>query len=119
MDCDNIAGTIGGVAKSAICHQVIDCVRTTKCASAGDTDSPSDCLCGVNADVDMCASQTIDQVTGACKAIIATGTEATTLADMTTRLGDPDYATGLAMRLILCDQRFCGLVDPGMNQCSY
>jgi hypothetical protein len=119
MDCDNIAGAIGGVAKSAICHQVIDCVRTSKCASAGDTDSPSDCLCGVNADVDTCASQTIDQVTGACKTIIATGTEATTLADMTTRLGDPDYATGLAMRLILCDQRFCGLVAPGMNECSY
>jgi hypothetical protein len=119
MDCDAIAGTIGGVAKSAICHQVIDCVRTSKCASAGDTDSPSDCLCGVNADVDVCASQTLAVVTGACKDIIATGTETTSLSDMTTRLGDPDYATGLAMRLILCDQKFCGVNAPGMNECSY
>jgi hypothetical protein len=112
MDCNNITGTVNGVAKSALCHQVLDCVRTTKCASASGTFSPSDCICGTGADVSVCAGQTLDQVTGACKAIIAQGAESTLLTDVSVRLGDPAYATGLAIRLVQCDQRFCATDCP-------
>jgi hypothetical protein len=112
MDCNNITGTVNGVAKSDLCKQVLSCVRTTKCASASGTFSPSDCICGTGADVSVCAGQTLDQVTGACKAIIAQGAESTLLTDVSVRLGDPAYATGLAIRLVQCDQRFCATDCP-------
>jgi phage tail sheath gpL-like len=112
MDCNNITGTVNGVAKSDLCKQVLACVRMTKCASASGTFSPSDCICGTGADVSVCAGQTLDQVTGACKAIIAQGAESTLLTDVSVRLGDPAYATGLAIRLVQCDQRFCATDCP-------
>ena len=49
----------------------------------------------------------LSAVTGACKDIIATGAESTVMTDISNRLGDPTYATGLAIQLIQCDQVFC------------
>jgi hypothetical protein len=107
IDCGAITGTINGMPKSDICRQIVQCVRTTKCASDSATDSPSDCLCGLDVDVGVCSTQQLSALTGECKDIIATGAETTAVLDISTRLGDPTYAVGLAMRLIQCDQRFC------------
>jgi hypothetical protein len=105
--CDTATGTVNGVAKSDLCHQVLSCIRTSKCASAGVNDSASDCVCGTDVDVGVCAGQTLDVVSGACKTIIATGAESMLMTDISNRLGDATYATGLAIQLIQADQVFC------------
>jgi hypothetical protein len=112
IDCGAIAGDINGTPKSTICKQIVDCVRTTKCTSDSATDSPSDCLCGLDVDVGVCSTMQLTALTGECKDLIALGAETTTVIDISTRLGDPTYAAGLAMRLIQCDQRFCATECP-------
>ena len=109
MDCESLAGQIGGVSKAQLCRDVVSCVRSTHCTSDSQTDSPSDCLCGLNVDVGECSTKQLSQLTGECKDVIAQAAETHSVLDITTRLGDPEYAVGRAMRLIQCDQRFCAL----------
>lgn len=110
--CSTATGnTASGMPKSVVCQQVLDCIRTSKCASA--TGSASDCICGPGADVGVCAGKAFADVTGACKDIIATGADSQMLTDISNRLGDPQYATGLAIQLIQCDQIFCA------DSCSF
>lgn len=109
MDCDTLTGEVAGVSKAQLCRDVISCVRSTHCVSDSATDSASDCFCGLNVDVGECSTKQLSQLTGECKGVIAQAAEADSVLDITTRLGDPEYAVGRAMRLILCDQRFCAL----------
>jgi hypothetical protein len=111
-DCGAIAGDINGTPKSTICKNIVQCVRDSKCASDSATDSPSDCLCGLDVDVGVCSTMQLSALTGECKDVIALGAETQTVIDISTRLGDPTYAVGLAMRLIQCDQRFCATECP-------
>ena len=112
-DCASIGGSWDGRPKSKICRDVVACVRRTRCASESATDSPSDCFCGRDADIQACTARALDALTGECRDIIAAGAESTNTLEIGTRFGDPSYALGLAMRVIQCDQRYCA------RECAY
>lgn len=106
-DCSALTGEINGVAKSKLCLDVAACVEDTQCASHNGSESPSDCLCGAGVDVGVCSTQTITDLQGQCKDIIAAGAESTSVVDIITRLRDPAFAVGRAMWLSLCEARLC------------
>jgi hypothetical protein len=103
-------GDVNGVPKSQLCNDVLNCIRSSRCASA--TGNASDCICGQGVDVGVCAGQSFANVTGVCKDAIAAGAESTLMTDISNRLGDPAYATGRAIQLIQCDQVFCPVDCP-------
>jgi hypothetical protein len=105
LACDNAAGDIHGIPKSELCREVIDCIRDSGCASADG--SASDCICGENVDVGECQGKSLSELTGRCKDVISAGLGTTDLGEIAVRFGDPEYATGLAVQLIQCEQTFC------------
>jgi hypothetical protein len=80
---------------------------------------PEACYC---ADVDVSVCAGLDAPAGKCVAPITAGAETNMPTDVTTRLGDPAYATGLAVRLIQCEQRYCakscGLCAADATSCA-
>lgn len=103
--CDSIGGAVAGVRRSELCHRVVNCVHETGCASA--TGNVSDCLCGEGVALSACASRSLADLTGECKAVMAAGLESTSLAEVATRFSDPVYPTGAAVQLIQCGQSLC------------
>lgn len=95
--------TVGDVEK---CNDVVQCVRQTGCATSGGF-SLADCFCGDGVDVNTCLGQQVSEVTGACKEIIAQGTESTNVQEIAERFSDAAYATGRAVQLLQCDHLGC------------
>lgn len=109
MTCETLPGTVGGVAKSALCQQVVECVRASECTTNMKTEpyTAVDCFCGNNADVDACLAGTVASATGACKEIIATASETQNVPDIAARFTDATFASGAAFQLLQCDSRSC------------
>jgi hypothetical protein len=109
--CEDMQGTTAAqspvqprASKSALCKQILACMHANHCAK----DHATDCLCGTNADPNVCFAGTYQAMTGACKELIAAGGESTSMAELALRFTDPVFALGAAYSVIeTCDQAFC------------
>jgi hypothetical protein len=114
------AGPKAGAAKKQLCQDALACVNRTKCAELmnGMPDYPT-CLCGSGVTLDECV---MNGAQGMCKAELAAAAETSMPLDISTRLGDPTYAAGLAIRSAQCAQRYCpkscGLCATGDTACA-
>jgi hypothetical protein len=92
------------VPKSMLCQEIVQCVQGSHCARVAVTD----CLCGADADPNVCFNTPIAQLTGPCRDLIAAGSETTLIADIANRFTDPTYAVGAAdAQIETCDQFYC------------
>ena len=106
VDCNSFAGNAAadgpaaGAAKSAMCNEVLDCVRTTGCAVGNGIIK---CYCGT-ANAQDCQS---GHANGACKKQLERGLEGTTFMQIARHLKDPKFGGGMAMARIDCEQQVC------------
>lgn len=106
VDCNSVTGNAAadsaaaGTAKSALCNEVLDCVRTTGCAVGNGIIK---CYCGT-ANAQDCQS---GHANGVCKKQLERGLEATTFAQIARHLKDPKFGGGLAMARVDCEQQVC------------
>lgn len=118
--CDNLPGLtddtlksplLAGVPKAALCRRIIDCVRSSRCAAPDHTGTsiPTDCFCGQGVDPEDCFfRRDFAAATGACKELIAIGSETLDTAEIAVRMFEPTYASGAAETVIeTCDMLFC------------
>jgi hypothetical protein len=96
--------TAAGGSRQDLCADLVDCVRSSKCAS-GPTGTDA-CLCG-SVSTETCLAGTFEQTTGPCRTQIAAASESATIVDISQRFVDPTYAVGRAFRLIACDKAKC------------
>ena len=107
VDCGQLsgngaAGTPGaGIPKINMCNETLDCVRDSGCAAGGN--GIIKCYCGT-ANVADCQSGLAN---GACKAEIERGLETTLFSQISLRLKSPQYAAGIAMARVDCEQSSC------------
>jgi hypothetical protein len=109
--CDALRGNTAaaspmpGVPKAQLCRKILDCVHTTHCAKEFNA---TDCLCGKNADPNVCFAASLAAATGTCKDLMAAGGESASMADLATRFSDPTFAVGAADAVIeTCDYLAC------------
>jgi hypothetical protein len=106
VDCNSLAGNAAaespaaGSAKSALCNEVLDCVRTTGCAVGNGIIK---CYCGT-ANAQDCQS---GHANGACKKQLERGLEGTTFLHLARHLKDPKLGGGMAMARVDCEQQVC------------
>jgi len=107
VDCGQLAGngaagTPGaGIPKINMCNEALDCVRDSGCAAGGN--GIIKCYCGT-ANVADCQSGLAN---GACKNEIERGLETTLFSQISLRLKSPQYAAGIAMARVECEQSSC------------
>jgi cysteine-rich repeat protein len=94
------AGPATGTPRKQLCLELLDCVRTSKCA-AGQVE---DCFCGPGVDPIACIT---GGATGVCKAKFEAAAETTNGVTVSERFADPNFAVGNAVRLLQCDKEFC------------
>jgi len=94
-------GPAAGTAKSNLCNEVLDCVRDTGCASAGN--AIIKCYCGT-ANATDCQNGLAN---GACKTELERGLETTTFQQIAQRLKSTIYGGGIAMARVDCEQQIC------------
>jgi len=107
---NTVAGTRPGQPKAALCREILDCMHSTHCAKPIDNQStPTDCLCGVGVTPGDCFDvRTFDQLTGACKDVIAAGAETTDLSKLKNLFFDSSNPAGAAEGILeTCDGNFC------------
>jgi len=97
-----------GVPKANLCNEVLDCVRDTGCATAGN--AIIKCYCGT-ANAADCQNGLGN---GVCKTEIERGLETTTFTQITQRLKSPQYGGGVALARIDCEQEACK-TECGLN----
>jgi hypothetical protein len=120
--CDSLTGTTtanagdpsngvpaipGGVAFTDVCHNVIDCFHRTHCMGTDGLNN-SDCFCGIGVDPNTCFSGTVAAATGPCKAEVLEGVNSVSLTDVSNRLTDNTFPTGVAVQMLrTCDHLYC------------
>ncbi|HKP61020.1 MAG TPA: hypothetical protein VJV78_30025, partial [Polyangiales bacterium] len=107
------AGPKAGANKMQLCEDSLKCVYNSNCADipAGGTMMDADtlsCLCGAGVMLEACTSGSgLSSAQGMCKAELSGAAESMMAQEVSTRLGDPTYAAGLAIRAVQCAQRYC------------
>jgi hypothetical protein len=97
-----MAGPKAGAMKSQLCQDTLACLYTSNCADA--MADKLECLCGKGVMLDACV---MSGAMGPCKTELAAAAETTMPLDISTRLSDPTYAAGLAVRTLQCAERYC------------
>jgi hypothetical protein len=103
-----------GVARAGLCAELVACMRTSRCAASAGLD----CYCGRGVSLASCLA---GMGTGACKAAVEGGAEATDPTLVVQRLFDRGFATGAALSLLeRCDRPACAAacgLEPGVSSC--
>ncbi len=107
-----------GTARSALCEEVLACVRKTGCAP-GARGVGNECYCGKD-DVQKCITEATAD--GPCKEVIEAAAESTSPMTVGQRWGKAEFALGAAFRRVRCAGDRCraecfpGVLAPGHGQ---
>ena len=97
-------GPKAGALLSDLCVELLNCMWSSGCYANGNF---TDCFCGEGVDSTECLFGDFNDVHGPCKDEFAAAAESIETGPISNRLSDPDYAVGLAYRVVVSDFNSC------------